>query len=161
MSATSDIRNDEVPSNADHLAKAMQVATQTNERKSEVLSTVEDVTSLPKTTPPKSWADLVRTKGTSNSSAKGQVVGESAPHTNGHAPAKARSLADALSSYTVTDSRESAKIAFLEPRGLVNTGNMCYMNAVYIFQPFPSCNDPDLFLDLTDSGLLCAFLQFS
>lgn len=49
---------------------------------------------------------------------------------NGFAPAKSGSLADALSSYSVTESNEVAKIAFLEPRGLVNTGNMCYMNSV-------------------------------
>ncbi|KAM7186197.1 hypothetical protein V8F33_011963 [Rhypophila sp. PSN 637] len=36
-------------------------------------------------------------------------------------------LADALQAYRVDGSE---KIAFLEPRGLVNTGNMCYMNSV-------------------------------
>lgn len=41
---------------------------------------------------------------------------------------KNESLADALNTY-VTGAREN-KIAFLEPRGLVNTGNMCYMNSV-------------------------------
>ncbi|KAI0514491.1 hypothetical protein F5B22DRAFT_637058 [Xylaria bambusicola] len=39
----------------------------------------------------------------------------------------ASSLADALRDYEVSSGQ---KLAFLEPRGLVNTGNMCYMNSV-------------------------------
>ncbi|KAI1363052.1 hypothetical protein F5Y08DRAFT_253737 [Xylaria arbuscula] len=39
----------------------------------------------------------------------------------------ASSLADALREYDVSNSH---KVSFLEPRGLVNTGNMCYMNCV-------------------------------
>ncbi|KAI0009954.1 cysteine proteinase [Xylariaceae sp. FL0662B] len=39
----------------------------------------------------------------------------------------ASSLAEALRAYRVTSSQ---KIAFLEPRGLINPGNMCYMNSV-------------------------------
>ena len=31
---------------------------------------------------------------------------------------------------TVTTEEDLSKIAFLKPRGLVNTGNMCYMNSV-------------------------------
>lgn len=42
--------------------------------------------------------------------------------------AKSESLADALHSYA-PGSNEN-KVAFLKPRGLVNTGNMCYMNSV-------------------------------
>jgi ubiquitin carboxyl-terminal hydrolase 10 len=37
------------------------------------------------------------------------------------------SLAEALRAYQVSNGN---KIAFLEPRGLINTGNMCYMNSV-------------------------------
>ncbi|KAI0552021.1 hypothetical protein F4679DRAFT_537325 [Xylaria curta] len=37
------------------------------------------------------------------------------------------SLAEALRDYQVSNSHN---IAFIEPRGLVNTGNMCYMNSV-------------------------------
>ncbi|KAI0974066.1 hypothetical protein F4678DRAFT_396354 [Xylaria arbuscula] len=43
------------------------------------------------------------------------------------AMSNASSLAEALRDYQVSNGH---KIAFLEPRGLVNTGNMCYMNAV-------------------------------
>ncbi|KAI0881793.1 cysteine proteinase [Annulohypoxylon maeteangense] len=43
------------------------------------------------------------------------------------AKSNASSLAEALRAYSVSGDR---KIAFLEPRGLINTGNMCYMNSV-------------------------------
>lgn len=38
------------------------------------------------------------------------------------------SLADALRTFNA--SAADAKLAFIKPRGLVNTGNMCYMNSV-------------------------------
>ena len=49
------------------------------------------------------------------------------PGVGSFAKANASSLAQALQAY-----RPSApdRLAFLEPRGLVNTGNMCYMNSV-------------------------------
>ncbi|KAK4033863.1 hypothetical protein C8A01DRAFT_19262 [Parachaetomium inaequale] len=49
------------------------------------------------------------------------------PGAGSFAKANASSLAQALQAY-----RPSApdRLAFLEPRGLVNTGNMCYMNSV-------------------------------
>lgn len=37
------------------------------------------------------------------------------------------SLAEAIQSYVVEN---NGKLDFLEPRGLTNTGNMCYMNSV-------------------------------
>lgn len=43
------------------------------------------------------------------------------------AKSNASSLAEALRAYQVSNVH---KIAFLEPRGLINTGNMCYMNSV-------------------------------
>ncbi|KAI3322437.1 cysteine proteinase [Xylariaceae sp. AK1471] len=43
------------------------------------------------------------------------------------AKSNANSLAEALRAYQVSNGH---KIAFLEPRGLINTGNMCYMNSV-------------------------------
>ncbi|RYP17378.1 hypothetical protein DL765_004578 [Monosporascus sp. GIB2] len=45
----------------------------------------------------------------------------------GFAKANASSLAEAIRGYRVGGGH---KIAFLEPRGLINTGNMCYMNSV-------------------------------
>lgn len=43
---------------------------------------------------------------------------------------KVNSLGEALSSFDIKDIQETSKLSFLEPRGLVNTGNMCYMNSV-------------------------------
>ena len=87
-----------------------------------------DEEDAPKTPPPKaapkSWADLVRTK-TAPGSAVGQANGTAT--TNGAPLPKTASLADALRQYNV---QRDASLSFLEPRGLVNTGNMCYMNAV-------------------------------
>ncbi|KAL8388093.1 hypothetical protein RB595_009469 [Gaeumannomyces hyphopodioides] len=46
---------------------------------------------------------------------------------SGFAQANHSSLAEALRAYRVGN---GDKVAFLEPRGLINTGNMCYMNSV-------------------------------
>lgn len=81
----------------------------------------------PTKAPPKSWADLVRTKA---SSAALPTPSLDSGTTNGFAVSKAGSLSDVLSSFNVDSRDDDTKIAFLEPRGLVNTGNMCYMNAV-------------------------------
>jgi len=72
----------------------------------------------------KSWADLVRTKG---NSAAGIPLTNGTGVTNGTQHSRAGSLAEALSHFQVD---RDEKVAFLEPRGLVNTGNMCYMNSV-------------------------------
>lgn len=120
-----------VPSNADHLANAVETAAKVNaEESKDSAKSAETVTSSPIKATPKSWADLVRTPGQNLAARTVQVPSELTTQTNGFAPAKAASLADALSSYSVKENNESAKTAFLEPRGLVNTGNMCYMNSV-------------------------------
>ncbi|KAF2104747.1 cysteine proteinase, partial [Rhizodiscina lignyota] len=46
---------------------------------------------------------------------------------NGLVPGKAATLADAIRAYNVNS---GSKLSFIEPRGLVNTGNMCYMNSI-------------------------------
>ncbi|KAF7719275.1 Ubiquitin carboxyl-terminal hydrolase [Penicillium ucsense] len=89
---------------------------------------------------PKSWADLVRNKNAARS------AGSAAPEANQLAIQKNESLADVLSSLSEDVSQYSDKIAFLEPRGLVNTGNMCYMNSV--LQILVSCVPFHQFLDL-------------
>lgn len=45
-------------------------------------------------------------------------------------------MAAALVDFSVDGSVSSSRIPFLEPRGLVNTGNMCYMNAVSSTESF-------------------------
>jgi len=118
------------PSNADHLANAVDAAARAKVEEHAV--TTEQTTptsSPPKKEAPKSWADLVRKMAppkSSNAAAEPNAVTQ----TNGVANTKTASLSGALSSYSVAEARENSKIAFLEPRGLVNTGNMCYMNSV-------------------------------
>lgn len=80
--------------------------------------------SPPKAPQPKSWADLVRTKEAKTASAV-KANGVVAPNGVQSVP-KSASLAEALRQHTVTNEH----LSFLEPRGLVNTGNMCYMNSV-------------------------------
>lgn len=79
--------------------------------------------------PPKSWADLVRSKTvskpTNNAASTSQLA-------KGLGPAKNETLSDVLNTIDVTATHTAAKLAFLKPRGLVNTGNMCYMNSVWI-----------------------------
>lgn len=82
--------------------------------------------------PPKSWADLVRSKAAAAAAAaaarpaSSPVAGE--PGTLN--AQKSESLGDVLSTLGEDVTQYSDKIGFLEPRGLVNTGNMCYMNSV-------------------------------
>jgi ubiquitin carboxyl-terminal hydrolase 10 len=80
--------------------------------------------SPPKPAAPKSWADLVRSKEAkiaSAAQANGTAVQNGAQSVPKSAP-----LAEALRQHTVTNEN----LSFLEPRGLVNPGNMCYMNSV-------------------------------
>jgi ubiquitin carboxyl-terminal hydrolase 10 len=76
---------------------------------------------------------LLRAK---NAPAAAQAAAAAPPATNGvvatNGPAVPRSntLADVLASFSVDSEK---KVTFLEPRGLVNTGNLCYMNSVSCF----------------------------
>lgn len=94
---------------------------------------------------PKQWAGLFGQSATSGTSATASQANsvQGAPNGDGHGNAatagadapvagaftrsNATSLAEALRSYRVNGGE---KTAFLEPRGLINTGNMCYMNSV-------------------------------
>lgn len=88
--------------------------------------------------PPSSWANLF-----AKSSARAPVNGSGANGVNGvngdsadaannfpgsaFSQSNVNSLAEAIQSYAVEN---NGKLDFLEPRGLINTGNMCYMNSV-------------------------------
>lgn len=87
--------------------------------------------SPPSREPPKSWADLLKSKAASKAAAAPSTTAE----TNGLVPHKAKPLADVLTGLGDDVTEYSDKVAFLEPRGLVNTGNMCYMNSVCIRIP--------------------------
>ena len=89
-------------------------------------------------TVPKLWTGLFAR---SSAAAKAPGTGPSAtngmPHLGdantlggsgtGFAKSNSSSIAEAIQAYQVGGAE---KLAFLEPRGLVNTGNMCYMNSV-------------------------------
>ncbi|KAJ5710517.1 hypothetical protein N7488_004673 [Penicillium malachiteum] len=103
---------------------------------------VKSVTPVPSV--PKSWAELLRSKqaATSAASASASVV---PTEPSSIVPPKSETLADVLSNLGEDVTRYSDKIGFLEPRGLVNTGNMCYMNSV--LQILVSCVPFHQFLD--------------
>ena len=118
------------PINADMLANAVSVAVQS--KSEDGVGTSELVvpgTPQPAKVAPKSWADLVRTMAPPKSTIASHENANTS-QTNGLPSNKTGSLSEALSSYSVDAANENGKIAFLEPRGLVNTGNMCYMNSV-------------------------------
>ncbi|KAF4548493.1 Ubiquitin carboxyl-terminal hydrolase-like protein 7 [Elsinoe fawcettii] len=73
---------------------------------------------------PKSWADLVRSKAAASAQAA-MVNGGAA--VNGTTPSRSGTIGEVLNQFDV---QSDHKMAFLEPRGLVNTGNMCYMNSI-------------------------------
>lgn len=108
----------------------------------------------PQRVAPKSWADLVRSKAAANKAA--------APSPQAGAPTLSRgeSLAEALNSFGANVEQYSEKIAFLEPRGLVNTGNMCYMNSVSSIRVTRYMKIPLLTIgsDSTSFNLLCSIL---
>jgi ubiquitin carboxyl-terminal hydrolase 10 len=74
---------------------------------------------------PKTWSGLFNANGTVNTSA---TSGSGVANIPGNSKANTESLAEALRSFNAVSN--DAKVAFLEPRGLINTGNMCYMNSV-------------------------------
>lgn len=91
------------------------------------IASAETTKSASPPAPPKSWADLVRSK---TASKPANTVATTSQIANGLGPAKNETLSDVLNTMDVTATHSAAKIAFLKPRGLVNTGNMCYMNSV-------------------------------
>ncbi|KAI0152915.1 cysteine proteinase [Xylariaceae sp. FL1272] len=91
---------------------------------------------------PKSWSALFQRAAPPSTPSAAVHTGSPNPpstssHADGHATngsgpvnsikSNASSLAEAFRAYNAA---RSHKIAFLEPRGLINTGNMCYMNSV-------------------------------
>lgn len=86
--------------------------------------------------PPTSWANLfakpsaraaANGSGTSGDAVNGDSKDGSNNFASGFAKSNIHSLAQAIQSYQVDN---IDKVDFLEPRGLINTGNMCYMNSV-------------------------------
>lgn len=86
--------------------------------------------SPPQKPAPKSWAELVRTSAQKAPQKGGKVEANGTTRSNGFNSSKVSSLAEVLNSYKVDEIRNDTRVTFLQPRGLVNTGNMCYMNSV-------------------------------
>lgn len=88
--------------------------------------------------PPKSWADLVRSKVTPPVFGN---VSTPAHLPNGLSVPKSESLSDVLNNMGPEVGRPASKTAFLQPRGLVNNGNTCYMNSVCLVFLFKKKED--------------------
>ncbi|KAH8893482.1 cysteine proteinase [Thozetella sp. PMI_491] len=106
---------------------------------SEVSSEATETAPAPVKVAPKLWTGLFAK---ASAAAKAPAAVDGQPDTNGvsalgvpgivppataFANSSASSVAEAIQAYQVGGAE---KLAFLEPRGLVNTGNMCYMNSV-------------------------------
>lgn len=128
VSITSETVGPTPPSNADHLKNAVEWATHASQDNASNQSEphVTPPSSAAKVAP-KSWADLVRSK--VSNSATGVKAPENDPlGANGSQRPKAASMVEVLRNYR--SGSDSNQVSFIEPRGLVNTGNMCYMNSV-------------------------------
>lgn len=88
-------------------------------------------TSQPVKNAPKLWTGLFKAPTGGNTTATGNGI-QANPSvlvsTSTFSKTNSESLADALRAFNA--SAADAKLAFIKPRGLVNTGNMCYMNSV-------------------------------
>jgi len=120
-SPTARINQDNTASEAPSRDGLIDVAAQSTESAQEA--------DTPQTPPPKvlpkSWADLVRRTNGTNVPVDNSLSNDAAAPTL-QLP-KSASLAEALRQYSV---QNDTRLSFLEPRGLVNTGNMCYMNSI-------------------------------
>jgi ubiquitin carboxyl-terminal hydrolase 10 len=135
-------------------ADAQQDPTESNEASTEQME-VKEAAPPPKAwTTPKLWTGLfnpVAATSTAASSESGQAAAAPAiGKTN------AESLTEALKSFNAV-SNES-RVAFLEPRGLVNTGNMCYMNSVSGFSSLIHILGTDKLQGFASPHLLCSIL---
>lgn len=79
---------------------------------------------------PTSWANLFRNANLSSSSSRPN--NDISTPVNGLVAGRGEALSDVLQDVDVTPEQPS-QVSFLQPRGLVNTGNMCYMNSVSCF----------------------------
>ncbi len=123
---------------------------------------------------PKSWANLfakpaapssaanamataaATTNAQANGSAEVDIPTVAAGAAAGFGKPNANSIAEAVRSYRVGGTE---KLAFLEPRGLVNTGNMCYMNSVRFTSSPSQLYDSNLFFSRFYKSLFSAFLS--
>lgn len=140
------------PPDADKTATAVPASSHQSDNSSQAPAEAAQAGPEPEPTPaqptkttPKLWSKLFQSPTSASKLSNDTKTSESAPPATGaqsssatslannlsgpgsFAKSNASSLAEALRDYQVSNGQ---KIAFLEPRGLVNTGNMCYMNSV-------------------------------
>ncbi|KAL8906127.1 MAG: hypothetical protein Q9207_002216 [Kuettlingeria erythrocarpa] len=115
-------------SNAQNLVNAIATAVHADQDNT---SSPSEPSSTPKISKakvaPKSWADLVRSK-LSNPVNELKAMENNFSGVNGFQHPKVASMVEVLRNYESGSC--SDRVSFIEPRGLVNTGNMCYMNSV-------------------------------
>ncbi len=129
--AVSEVTKPQEPSNADQSEVSVEAETRSDSvNASTVLEPVVAPTLSPKKPTPKSWAELVRSNAQKSPQNGKKSQDNGVGQANGFNTSKITSLAEALSSYRVDEIRDDTRVKFLQPRGLVNTGNMCYMNSV-------------------------------
>ncbi|OCT45819.1 ubiquitin hydrolase [Cladophialophora carrionii] len=131
-SAVRPAHRDSVASTQSRLSETAQPPVEVTESKptsseAEVTKQGSEATA-PNTSPaaPKSWANLFK----SNDSRVGSsttIPSQAASSISG--TAKSETLSDVLNDMNAVVEAPST-VSFLKPRGLVNTGNMCYMNSV-------------------------------
>lgn len=89
-------------------------------------TTTEQPPPILKKLPPKSWSDLLKDPNTQTQNQTRSHL-HNQPQTNGQVPHSFTTLADLLARY---DPETQTTALLLQPRGLVNRGNMCFMNAI-------------------------------
>jgi ubiquitin carboxyl-terminal hydrolase 10 len=136
-------------------ADARQDPTESNEASTEQTEEVKEASPPPKAwTTPKLWTGLFNPVAAISTAASSESGRAAAAPTIGKT--NAESLTEALKSFNAV-SNES-RVAFLEPRGLVNTGNMCYMNSVSPLSSLNHITGTDKLQGFASPHLLCSIL---
>jgi ubiquitin carboxyl-terminal hydrolase 10 len=113
------------PPKSDTTSSSLTLVPSPDQSPAPAVEATETDTTPPKPAAPKSWADLVRTKPVKTEIISSPINGIVKTDVN---VSKAGPLAEAIRAFSV---ESSSKVSFLKPRGLVNSGNMCYMNSVW------------------------------
>lgn len=117
---------EKIPYESQSEVPKIEVEENTKENDEQAATNETEVQPPPKAwSTPKLWAGLFNPNASTNAPA---VSGSGVGTVSGISKTNSESLAEALRSFDALSTE--SKLSFLEPRGLVNTGNMCYMNSV-------------------------------